>query len=73
MTCLIFLSHLDKPGTACLALVWLLSRVDAGVGLEVGWSVELCTTDVAVVGLCTWKLKSAGGAVNETVTSMRSP
>lgn len=48
-------SHLHKPGTARLALVWLLSRVDAGVGLEVSWTVELSSADVAVVRLCTWK------------------
>lgn len=48
-------SHLDKSGAARLTLVWLFSRVDAGVSLEVGWSVELSTTDVAVVGLRTWK------------------
>lgn len=46
-----FLSHLNKSGAACLTLVWLLSRVDAGVGLEVGWPVELGAADVAVVGL----------------------
>lgn len=47
------MGHLDKSGTACLTLVWLLSRVDAGMGLEVGWSVELGTADVAAVWLCT--------------------
>lgn len=47
------MGHLDKSGATCLTLVWLLSRVDAGVGLEVGWSVKLGTTDVAVVGFCT--------------------
>lgn len=65
-------SHLDKSGTACLTLVWLLSRVDAGVGLEVGRSVELSTTDAALVGFRTWKLRSAGFAINETVTSAKS-
>lgn len=60
-------SHLDKSGAACLALVWLFSRVDAGVGLEVGWSVELSTADVAVVGLRTWTLRSAGFAMTKTV------
>lgn len=47
------MGHLDKSGAACLTFVWLLSRVDAGVRLEVGWSVELGTTDVAVVRLRT--------------------
>lgn len=61
----ICLSHLDKSGAACLTLVWLLSRVDAGVGLEVGWSIKLGTTDVAVVGFCTWRSRSAGGAMNK--------
>lgn len=46
-------SHLDKSGATSLTLVWLFSRMDAGVGLEVGWSVKLGTTDVAVVGLRT--------------------
>ena len=40
--------------------------------LEVGRSVELGATDVAVVRLRTWKLGSAGGAIMETVTSINS-
>lgn len=59
-------SHLNKSGAACLTLVWLLSRVDAGVGFEVGRPVELSPADVAVVGLRTWKLRPAGCAMSET-------
>lgn len=47
------MGHLDKSGTTRLTLVWLFSRVDAGMGLEVGWPVELSAADVAVVRLCT--------------------
>lgn len=46
------LSYLDKSGATRLTLVWLFSGVDAGVGLEVGRSVELGAADVAVVRLC---------------------
>lgn len=45
--------HLHESGSAGLTLVWLFSRVDADVSLEVGWSVELSTADVAVVRLRT--------------------
>lgn len=47
-------SNLDKSGAARLTLVRLLPRVDAGVCLEVGRSVELGAADVAMVGLRTW-------------------
>lgn len=47
------MGHLDKSGTACVTLIWLFSRVDACVGLEVGWSVELSSADVAAVRLRT--------------------
>lgn len=46
-------SHLDESGAARLTLVWLFSRVDAGVSLEIGRSVKLRAADVAVVWLCT--------------------
>lgn len=46
--------HLDESGAARLTLVWLLSRVDAGVSLEIGWSVKLGAADVAVVRFRTW-------------------
>lgn len=46
-------SYLDESGAARLALVGLFSRVDAGVSLEVGWSVKLGAADVAVVRLRT--------------------
>lgn len=46
-------SYLDKSGAARLALVRLFSRVDAGVGLEIGRSVKLGAADVAVVRLRT--------------------
>lgn len=46
-------SYLDESGAARLTLVWLFSRVDAGVSLEIGRSVKLGATDVAVVRLCT--------------------
>lgn len=65
-------SHLDKSGAACLTLVWLLSRVDAGMGLEVGWSVELSTADVAAVRLCTCKFRSVSCEINKSVTSTKS-
>lgn len=47
-------SNLHKSGAARLTLVRLFSRVDAGVRLEVGRSVELGATDVAVVRFRTW-------------------
>lgn len=46
-------SHLDESGAARLTLVWLFSRVNAGVSLEIGWSVKLGAADVAVVRLRT--------------------
>lgn len=52
-------SNLDKSGAARLALVRLLPRMDAGVRLEVGRSVELGAADVAVVGLRTWREQKA--------------
>lgn len=51
----LFFSHLDKSGTTRLTFVWLFSRVNAGMGLEVGWPVELSAADVAVVRLRTWR------------------
>lgn len=54
-----FCSYLDKSGTARLTLVWLFSRVDPGMSFEVGWSVKLSTTDVAVVRFGSWKIRSA--------------
>lgn len=45
--------HLYKSRPACLTLVWLFSRVDPRVCFEVGGSVELSSTDVAVVRLRT--------------------
>lgn len=47
------MGHLDKSGPARLTLVWLFSRVNSGVGLEICWSVKLSTADVAMVWLCT--------------------
>lgn len=51
-------SHLNESGAARLTLVGLFPRVDAGVRLEVGRSVELGAADVAVVGFRTWSRKA---------------
>lgn len=51
--------HLNKSGTTCVTLVRLFARVDASVGFEVGWSVELSSTYVAVIWLRPWNTRSA--------------
>lgn len=52
--------HLDESGPTRFALVWLFSRVDTSMCLEIGWPVKLSSADVAVVRLCTWRLRKAG-------------
>lgn len=52
--------HLDESGPTRFALVWLFSRVDTSMSLEIGWPVKLSSADVAVVWLCTWRLRKAG-------------
>ena len=52
-------SYLYKASTARLTLVRLLSRVDAGVGLQVGWAVELSPTDVAAIWLFTLNMQQS--------------
>lgn len=47
--------YLNESSPAGLTLVWLFSRVDARVGLEVSWSIELCATDVASIRLLSCK------------------
>ena len=46
-------SYLDESGTAGVAVVGLFSRVDAGVGLQVGGPVELGPAYVAAIRLVT--------------------
>lgn len=53
-------THLDKSGPAGLALVGFLSGVDARVGFQVGWPVELRTTDVAAVRLFSCRAQKKG-------------
>lgn len=45
------MSHLDKSGSTGVTVVGLFSRVNAGVGLQVGWSVELGTAHIAAIRL----------------------
>lgn len=44
-------SHLDKSGSTGIAVVGLFPRVDAGVGLQVGWPVELGSAHIAAIRL----------------------
>lgn len=47
-------AHLHKSGSTGFAFVGLLSRVNSSVGFQVGWPVELRTTDVTAVRFLTY-------------------
>ena len=46
-------AHLDKSGSVRFAFVGLLSRVNSGVGFQVGRSVELGPANVTTIGFLT--------------------
>lgn len=50
------MKYLNESSPAGLTLVWLFSRVDTRVGLEVSWSIELCAADVASIRLLSCKV-----------------
>lgn len=47
-------AHLYKSGPTGFAFVGLLSRVNSSVGFQVGWPVELGSTDVTTIGFLTY-------------------
>lgn len=50
-------AHLYESGSTGFAFVGLLSRVDSSMGFQVGWPVELGSTDVTAIGFLTYYRK----------------
>lgn len=51
------LLYLNKPCPAGVTAVRLLSRVDARVSLQVGWTVKLGSTYITTIWPITWEDK----------------
>lgn len=50
-------AHLYKSGSTRFAFVGLLSRVNSSMGFQVGWPVELGSTNVTTIGFLTYSRK----------------
>lgn len=66
-------THLDKSGPTSLTLVGFLPRVDACVGFQVGWSVELCPADVAAIRFLSCRAQRKGEGLATAVLSTQDP
>lgn len=51
MLCLVL--YLNKSSSTSVTAIGLLSRVDAGMGLEIGWSIKLCPAHITAIWLIT--------------------
>lgn len=63
-------AHLYKSGSTRFAFVGLLSRVNSSMGFQVGWPVELGSTNVTTIGFLTYSRKKGN---KESHICWRSP